>query len=75
MWKDWTFCQGINSIHNCKDLDSLPRLTVLVGNGFTQKPQTINLIPDTDAEVTVAGNMHLLQLGITGSILYAQIMN
>ena len=48
-------------INAVNESDSLSRITVSVGRGFVQEPK---LIPDTGAEVSVAGLPHLSQLGI-----------
>ena len=47
-----------------KATDSLARLVVLIGAGFVLHPQVFHSIPDTGAEVTVAGGGHLTALGI-----------
>ena len=44
--------------------DSLPRIGVSIGEGFTTSPKTINSVPDTGAEVTAAGTQYLDILGI-----------
>ncbi len=44
--------------------DSLARLFLLVGAGFVDIPQHLETIPDTGAEVTVAGEVHLITLKI-----------
>ncbi len=44
--------------------DTLARLTILVGECSIQTPTTIDVIPDTGAEVTVAGECHMIVLGI-----------
>ena len=54
----------ISSVKSDEKLDSLPRLPVVIGTGFVKHPQVISLIPDTGAEVTVAGPGHLSKLGI-----------
>ena len=50
---------------------SLARLAVIVGVGFIANPQIVDVIPDTGAEVTVAGESHLLVLGIKTKHLVA----
>ena len=35
--------------------DSLPRVDILIGEGFVKTPRVIKAIPDTGAEVSVAG--------------------
>ena len=47
-----------------KAKDSLARLSVFVGVGFVQHPKAIEAIPDTGAEVTVAGECFMVILGI-----------
>ena len=44
--------------------DSLPRIGVQIGKGFTKTPKNIDSIPDTGAEVSVAGTQYLDILGI-----------
>ena len=51
-------------MHHCKTSDTLPCIPILVGTGFAPNPQVIQIIPDTGAEVTVAGLVHLKSLGI-----------
>ena len=47
-----------------KTTDSLARVSLVVGVGCVDRPQTIDAIPDTGAEVTVAGECFLVILGI-----------
>ena len=44
--------------------DSLPRVDILIGEGFVKTPRVIKAIPDTGAEVSVAGVALLTSLGI-----------
>ena len=48
---------------------SLPRLLTLVGQDFVTKPCSLNVIPDTGAEVTVAGEKYLSILKVKKSWL------
>ena len=51
-------------INAVNESDSLSRITVSGGRGFVREPKLIDAIPDTGAEVSVAGLPHLSQLGI-----------
>ena len=44
--------------------DSLPRIGVHIGDGFSKSPQNIDSVPDTGAEVSVCGTHYLDILGI-----------
>ena len=52
---------------------SLARLAVIVGAGFLVNPQIIDVVLDTGAEVTVAGESHLSVLGIKTKHLVAPL--
>ena len=57
-------------IHTCsKQKDSLPRLTVLVGDNFVPCPHELPVIADTGAEVTVIGDKYLAIHSIKDSML------
>ena len=56
-----------NSLNQC---DSLPRVDILIGEGFVKTPQVIKAIPDTGDEVSVAGVALLNSLGIKRKNLY-----
>ena len=47
-----------------RSADTLARLPILVGYRSVKTPMTIDVIPDTGAEVTVAGDCHMNLLGI-----------
>ena len=49
--------------------DALRSISVLLGEQFVPFPQMVNVIPDTGAEVTVAGDALLGSLGIKKSTL------
>ena len=53
----------------CGKKDSLPRVEVLIGEGFAPIPANILAIADTGAEVTVLGEKYMSILGIKQSML------
>ena len=62
----------INAVEsNTRESDSLPRLPLVIGLGFVKSPQILSFIPDTGAEVTVAGERHMVLLGIKRKHLVA----
>ena len=52
------------SLCSTENRDGLPRLKILVGNKCVPSPQYIDAIPDTGAQVTVAGEVYLGALQI-----------
>ena len=56
-------------LSSCSHIGNLHTLSVLIGEGFVPNPKTVDVIPDTGAEVTVAGETLLKELGIQKSIL------
>ena len=61
-------------IGNCNKKDSLPRLEVLIGEGYAPIPMKLLVIANTGAEATVIGDVYRESLGIKPHMLYSPKM-